>query len=85
MVYQVSYHRCVFDVSRSWKKNIYTLLPFVVIIIMYAVMLFFLKRSKIETKKMSITSILIIASGLITHLPDLLLIAFGVSYNSSVI
>ena len=52
---------------------------------MYAVMLFFLKRSKIETKKMSITSILIIASGLITHLPDLLLIAFGVSYNSSVI
>jgi hypothetical protein len=42
-------------------------------------MLFFLKRAKIEAKKFLIISSLIIASGLITHLPDQLLITFKVS------
>ena len=88
MVYQVSYHRCVFDINRRWKKNLYTLVPFVAIVIMYVVMLFFIKRAKIEAKKLLIMSSLIIASGLITMLPDLLLISFEVrckhlsKYNS---
>ena len=79
MIYQVSYHRCVFDIDRLWKKTVYTLIPFVAIIVMYAVMLLNLKRAKIEAKKLLIMSSLIIATGLITHLPDLLLISFKVS------
>ena len=80
MVYQVTYHRCVFEINRTWKKAVYELLPFVAIIVMYAVMLFHVKRAKIETKKLLIMSSLIIAAGLITHLPDQLLIALGVSF-----
>ena len=79
MVYQVTYHRCIFDTDRLWKKVVYVLLPFGAIILMYAVMLFFVKRAKIETKKLLIMSSLIIATGLITHLADQLLITFKVN------
>ena len=78
MIYQVTYHRCIFDTDRSWKKAVYVLFPFLAIIIMYFLMLFFVKRAKIEAKKLLIMSSLIIATGLITHLPDQLLITFKV-------
>ena len=81
MVYQASYHRCIFEIDRTWKKIVFALLPFLGIIIMYALMLFFVKRAKIETKKLLIMSSFIIAIGVITMIPDQLLIAFGVSHS----
>ena len=80
MVYQASYHRCIFEIEHMWKKVTFVLLPFLAIIIMYALMLFFVKRAKIETKKLLIMTTLIIATGLIAQIPDQLLIAFEVSH-----
>ena len=81
MVYQASYHRCIFEIEHMWKKVTFVLLPFLAIIVMYALMLFFVKRAKIETKKLLIMTTLIIATGLIAQIPDQLLIAFEVSHK----
>ena len=49
---------------------------------MYITMVFFVRRAKLETKKLLIISTLIIVTGLITHVPDQLLITFKVSLPS---
>ena len=78
MVYQDEYHRCIFKIDRTWKKMFYSLVPFVAIIIMYTVMLIFLRKAKVESRKFLFTSFLIIATGVLAYLPDQLLIAFKV-------
>ena len=79
LLYQNTYHRCVFEADLAWKKSIYVLFPFAVIIIMYITMVFFVRRAKLETKKLLIISSLIIVTGLITNVPDQLLVTFKVS------
>ena len=82
MVYQDQYHRCIFKIDRTWKKMFYSLIPFVAIIIMYTVMLIFLKKAKVESRKFLVTSFLIIATGVLAYLPDQLLIVFKVCDRS---
>ena len=65
----------------AWKKSVYVLFPFAVIIIMYVIMIFFVKKAKLETRKLLIVSTLIIATGLITNIPDQLLVTFKVWLN----
>ena len=60
----------------------YSLIPFVAIIIMYTVMLIFLKKAKVESRKFLVTSFLIIATGVLAYLPDQLLIVFKVCDRS---
>jgi hypothetical protein len=62
---------------------VYVLFPFAMIIMLYMTMIFYVKKAKIETKKLLVMSTLIIATGLITHIPDQLLITFKVSLNPS--
>ena len=77
--YQKTYHRCVLKADLAWKKSIYVLFPFLLIIIMYGTMVFFVKRAKIETRKLLVVSTLIIVTGLITNIPEQLLVTFKAS------
>ena len=78
-MYQEAYHRCVFEADLAWKKSIYVLFPFTLIMIMYGTMVFYVKRAKLETRKLLFVSTLIIVTGLITNIPDQLLITFKVN------
>ncbi|XP_063681998.1 allatostatin-A receptor-like [Bolinopsis microptera] len=84
LLYQTTYHRCVFENDLSWKKSVYVLFPFIVIIIMYITMVFFVNKAKLETKKLLIISTAIIITGLITNIPDQLLINFKVTMSYEV-
>ena len=47
--------------------------------IMYGTMVFYVRRAKIETRKLLVVSTLIILTGLITNIPEQLLVTFKVS------
>ena len=68
----------MFEANLAWKKITYVIIPFMLIMIMYGTMVFFVKRAKLETRKLLVVSTWIIATGLITNIPDQLLATFKV-------
>ena len=61
------------------------IVPFIAIVFMYICILFFVKKKKIESKKLLIMSAAICATGLLSCTPNILLIAFKVCFKVAVL
>eukprot|EP00116_Pleurobrachia_bachei_P010151 sb/3470413/ len=79
MVYLASFHRCVIQERRHAQPVIFLVIPFIAIIVMYITMAFFLNKSGIRSRKLFMISLAIVLTGLITVLPDSLMMTLGVT------